>query len=135
MEQKTTPDFIVIDDEAVNNMICLKIVQSTFPGAVVHTFTEPEQGLEYIIFTYLGNDIENAVLFLDINMPILTGWDVLDKFEKYSTIIKERLKIFILSSSVDARDKQRALNNPLVTDYIPKPLSKAKLQWLFPEYV
>jgi two-component system chemotaxis response regulator CheY len=74
-----------------------------------------------------------TVLFLDINMPVLTGWDFLAAFEKFSATVKERIKIYMLSSSVDQRDKDRAASNQYVKDYIVKPLSKDRLMQLAQE--
>lgn len=134
MEQGTIPEFVVIDDDLLNNIICEKIIQYTIPGAEVQTFNEPEKALEYIQSAYSGIQAKQAVLFLDINMPSLTGWEVLDRLKKFPDLITEHLKIFMLSSSVDPKDEEKAVNNPLVTGYIRKSLSQVKLQTIFPEY-
>ena len=63
------------------------------------------------------------MLFLDINMPIMTGWEFMKEFEKLNTLIKDQIFIYILSSSIDQEDKLKAKNHPDVVDYIEKPLS------------
>jgi CheY-like chemotaxis protein len=126
--EPSSQDFLVIDDDRVNNMICTKIIQLTLNGATVNTFTEPEKGLEYILCTYSLVHARSAILFLDINMPTLTGWQVLDRFEKFPDSVKERVKIFILSSSVHPSDKEKAANNALLFSYITKPLTVEKLK-------
>ncbi len=128
-------DFIIIDDDLINNIICFKLIRLTIAGAVVKTFTDPEKGLEYILSTYAGTDDRNAILFLDINMVLLNGWEVLDRLKSFSALVKERIKIFMLSSSVNSQDEEQAGNNALVSGYIIKPLSQAKLQTLFPDFV
>ena len=135
MEQEIIPDFIVIDDDRINNMICLKIIELTIPGSSVKTFTEPGKGLEHILSTYSGNNARNAILFLDINMPLLSGWDVLEHINDFPAVVRERLKIFMLSSSVTPHDREQAEDHPLVSGYIAKSLSQAKLKVIFPEYV
>lgn len=127
------PHFIVIDDDKINNIICQKMVQFTFPGSVVETFTDPEMGLAHILSMYTAGEGHNAVLFLDINMPSFSGWEVLEKLTESATLIKDHLRIFMLSSSVDPDDKEKACSNPLVTDYITKSLSNVKLRELFPD--
>ncbi len=57
-------------------------------------------------------------------MPTWSGWDFLDNFEKLDEKIKSQIKIYILSSSIDASDKHRARENKNVVDYIEKPLSE-----------
>lgn len=135
MKHGDLPDFIVIDDDYINNVICDKMIQLTMPGANVVTFTEPEKGLEHILATYSGIGENKAILFLDINMPSLNGWEVLDRFAGFSEEVKNRVKIIMLSSSIDPLDKEKALKNPLVSEYVIKSLSRVKLRTLFPQFV
>ena len=135
MEKDILPDLMIIDDDPVNNMLCCKIIQQTIPGAAVKTFTLPEKGLEHILATYSAADAKKAILFLDINMPHLTGWEVLDRMNYFPEEVKERLRIFMLSSSVAPDDKERADRAPLVTGYMAKPLSRVKLQELYSEWL
>ena len=66
-----------------------------------------------------------ALIFLDINMPIMNGWAFLKELEKYD--YKERYLVIIVTSSVDIFDKKRANKFACVKGYIEKPLTKAKL--------
>ncbi len=126
MENQTIPGFIAIDDDEVFNMITSYTIKDDFPNAKISTFLEPEKGLEFI-----QENIDAAssmqILLLDINMPTLSGWDVLEKLDLMGTEICSKLKIFILSSSVNERDKALANDNPLVSGYLEKPLKKAML--------
>jgi CheY-like chemotaxis protein len=133
MKNTKMPDFIVIDDDYINNLICQKMIQITLPGADVQTFIDPEEGLKFIASKYAAPEANNAVLFLDINMPALMGWEVLDIFAGYAETIKQRFTIYVLSSSVDPTDNEQADNNPLVRGYISKALSQATLRGVFPE--
>lgn len=121
-------NFIVVDDDHTNNFLCRKIITSVFPDSSVQTFPDPETALDYINSTFGESMDKNAVLFLDINMPTLTGWEFLEVFEQFDIQVKERLKIYMLTSSVDERDKDRAAENKNVFGYIEKPLSKEILQ-------
>lgn len=125
MKIQIVPHFIIIDDDPVNNLICHKHIQLLFTGADIKTFTDPQVGLDYI---RLRQDQDSAILFLDINMPLLNGWDVLDALINFPEIIKQKLKIYILSSSISDIDKQKAENNPLVKGFIGKPLTTFHLQ-------
>jgi len=64
-------------------------------------------------------------------MPTMTGWEFLEEFDKLSENIKMQFQIFMLSSSVDPSDIERATSNPLVTDFIEKPLNKEALERMF----
>ena len=123
MEKSTR--FIVIDDDALNNKICRACIEKIFKEAPVATFTDPKLGIEHIEGEYstaYHDDI--GILFLDINMPTMTGWEFLELFDKLDEKIKDRIKIYILSSSVDKRDMERAQANKYVVYYLIKPLTK-----------
>ncbi|WP_287059311.1 response regulator, partial [Algoriphagus sp.] len=66
-------------------------------------------------------------LFLDLNMPEMTGWDFLDNFDSQ----KNEAEIYILSSSVDERDINKASKYQVVKDYLSKPLIKKYIKSIF----
>ncbi len=120
---KTPFHFMVIDDNPVNNMLCGIFIKDAAGEAEIEDFTIPEKGLDYIVQRYSGNRIP-TILFLDINMPTMSGWEFLDKFERLDENIKEQFKIYMMSSSIDSADKQKASDHKSVVDYIEKPLSE-----------
>ncbi len=120
--------FIVIDDDPINNHICSRFIEIVFQGADIKTLTHPETALEYIGIDYLNGPEKDTILFLDINMPFLSGWDVLNRFALLPEKIKKQFSIYMLSSSVDIEDRKRAINSPLVSGFIEKPLSIEGLQ-------
>ena len=121
-------DFILIDDDNLNNIICQKIILKMYPNANIKTFTDPNIGLRHIHTIYGGKDANDAFLFLDINMPTLMGWDVLDEIISFPETLRNRMKIFMLTSSVDPRDKKRADNNHHLWGFIEKPLTDVKVK-------
>jgi len=120
---KTSFRFVVIDDDPLNNALCQMVINIAVAGAEVKTFTVPETGFKYIATEYSRNG-KKAILLLDLNMPTMSGWEFLERFERLDEKIKNRFKIYVLSSSVDPRDKERAASNKNVLDYIIKPLTK-----------
>ncbi|MEP7170076.1 MAG: response regulator, partial [Bacteroidota bacterium] len=64
-------------------------------------------------------------------MPSMTGWEFLEKFDAFKEPLKNQFHIYIFSSSIDPRDIQQAKANPLVVDFIEKPLNKKTLLRLF----
>lgn len=118
---------VLIDDDSSNNILSKLSIKKVHPEMEVVAFTIPEEGLDYIANEYAGNPV-NSILFLDINMPSLSGWEVLDKLEAIAEIVVPNFTIYMLSSSVDPSDKQKASNNPLVTGYLEKPLQREVLR-------
>jgi two-component SAPR family response regulator len=124
------PYFLVIDDDALSNRICEFLITSkaVFASATIQCFTIPEEGLEYIKHHYVKANAPLTILLLDINMPAINGWEFLEIFGDLDVSIKEHIKIYIFSSSVNVRDKEIAGLNKHVIDYIVKPLTKEKVK-------
>ncbi len=126
---KSPSQFILIDDDPMNNLICKLTIEMTLGQTDVKAFVNPESGLEYIQ-THFSNATSDAsaLLLLDINMPIMSGWEFLEMFDNLSFEVKDRVKICILSSSIDERDKERSYANKNVLDFLVKPLTDKDIQ-------
>ena len=68
------------------------------------------------------------VLFLDLTMPVMDGWGFLDALSAADLPGKEQMKIYVLSSSINPVDKERALNKKEVEDFISKPIREERLK-------
>ncbi len=122
-------EFIIIDDDEINNLLCRMIIEKTYNKARIIDFTDPREGFDYIVNTYSKtNSDTNAILFLDINMPVLDAWDFLELYENIDENIKNRVKIHILSSSVNKHDMVRAQSNKNVEYYLIKPLTQESIK-------
>lgn len=122
-------NFIIIDDDKLNNKLCRTIIEKTYPNSKVIDFTDPLKGLQYISDTYSDlNSDQYAILLLDIMMPIMNAWDFLEKFELLLEPVKKRVKIYILSSSIDNADMNKAKENKYVEYYLIKPLTKESIK-------
>lgn len=113
--------FIVIDDDSVNNIICRITIETALGEADIKTFTDPEAGFEFLESDFSISD-DLYILLLDLNMPNMSGWEFLEKFDNLNSNIKSQIKIYILSSSVDDRDRERSYSNKNVVDFLVKPL-------------
>ena len=118
--------FIIIDNDPVNNLLCGLAIKDAVVDADILDFTNPLKAFEYISEDKESKNRMN-ILLLDINLPIWSGWDFVDYFEKLDEKIKKHFKIYMLSSSIDNNDKQRAVENKNVVDYIEKPLTEQKV--------
>ncbi len=117
--------FIIIDDDEFNNKICTVTIEKISKEVDIKTFLDPLEGFIHIVTEYgkSGNS-DTAILFLDINMPVMNGWEFLEKYELLNPSVKNSIKLFILSSSVDDRDIERARNNSNIVSYLAKPITK-----------
>ena len=122
-------DFVIIDDDPINNKICKRLIEQAFPESAIADFTNPSLGFKYIAETYSSGG-NSCILLLDINMPGMSGWDFLNVFETLDPKLKQNVTIYILSSSINRKDMDRAKENNHVMDYLVKPLSKEKVELL-----
>lgn len=73
------------------------------------------------------------IIFLDINMPVLDGWGFIEEFNDMSKSIPHQVNLYLLTSSIDDEDRERALSYPCVSGYRIKPLSHQELEELLSE--
>jgi CheY-like chemotaxis protein len=97
------------------------MLQKTLIDVQIKTFTLPSEGLLFIKNKYQAST-NHTVLFLDLNMPEFTGWEFLKKFEKLNEKIKDKVSIYLLSSSVIKSDWDKAEANKYVKGFVSKPL-------------
>ncbi len=108
--------FLAVDDNAVDLMIARAAVQRFNPDFEVITSASADEALHYL------KDNPEAVpdvILLDLNMPVKTGWDFL---KEYKNLNLGPARIYILTSSINESEKIMADKEPLVTDFLTKPL-------------
>ncbi len=124
--------FVIVDDDVINNRLCQLCIARHFGPVKIESFQNPLIALE-VIGSKNHDSIGSKVLFLDIHMPQLSGWDFLQRFAMFDNNVKSQFKIYILSASSDAEQIDRAWKHPLVAGFISKPLGEKKLERIFRE--
>ena len=120
---KSPSQFILIDDDPMNNLISKLTIEMTLGQTDIRAFVNPEDALDYFQNEFANLQDTSALLLLDINMPTKSGWEFLEMFDNLSFEIKDRVRICILSTSIDDRDKERSYANKNVLDFLVKPLT------------
>ena len=118
---------VLIDDDEVANFIYGKVIANAEISQDITTFQSASDGLDYINRCIEGKEKLPQIIFLDINMPVMNGWDFLNEYKKVPTHIRNQINIFMLSSSLYQEDIDKAKSFKEVNDYITKPLTKEKL--------
>ena len=114
---------LVIDDDKIFNLMADVILRDLGITAHPQCFTRGQEALTYIK-RHSEIDI-TYLLFLDINMPTLSGWEVLDQLQKLPSY--QHIHVVIVTSSIDRVDEKRASGFVQVIDYMIKPLKREKL--------
>jgi len=128
MSKSGLQKFIIIDDDNINNFLVRGILKLLTPDSDVVSFTDPELALDHLI-TLESENFNDLVILLDLNMPVLNGWDVLDKLTAhFGGKLPSNAILYIASSSNIEEDITRSKIYEMVTGYLTKPLKKDIIQ-------
>ena len=120
-------DVLLVEDDPITVMVCDRVIQMTSFAGKVKSCENGKIGIDYLSAFEEGSRPPD-IIFLDINMPVMNGWDFLEEFEKIRSRFISLPRIYLLSSTVDPEDYKKAKKFSLVEDFISKPLSKEALQ-------
>ena len=128
---KTINTICIIDDDPIFRFGTKKLMEKVQASLNFLIYKNGKEAFEDIIYKLKSNTNIPDVILLDLNMPIMDGWQFLDEFATIENT--ERIPIYIVSSSVDSRDIEKAKNYEIVNDYIIKPFSLSVIQDLLLE--
>ena len=112
---------MLIDDNADDNFFHEREIKKNDLGHIIITKNLGIKALEYL---KLKEEPHADLIFLDINMPGMNGWEFLKEYNQLDKVLQSRAIIIILTTSENARDVARANTYSFVTDYITKPLTR-----------
>jgi CheY-like chemotaxis protein len=116
---------LLIDDDFTTNYLHKKIISKSEIDLPIEVANNGKEGIDKLLA--LNETINNkdtlVLIFLDINMPIMDGWGFLEIFNEIKSTLNFSTNLFIVSSSINPDDENRAKSNPTVLDYLPKPLT------------
>ncbi|GGW28939.1 response regulator [Arenibacter certesii] len=116
----------IIDDDPIFVFGAKRMLTKNNFCSNIEVFTNGKDALENILPR--NDESFPDIIFLDLNMPVMDGWEFLDEFSKSSK--KCKVLLFVLSSSIDSVEVQTAKTYDVVFDFIEKPLSKDKINLL-----
>lgn len=121
---------MVVDDAPIDRMIAQKVMTRQGFAEQVVAAESAMDALQYLKSHEEDPDSLPSLIFLDINMPEMSGFDFLDAYNNLPETIKRKCIIVMLSSSLHPEDKQRALSSPYVFKFLSKPINPEKLKEL-----
>lgn len=123
---ESTPVIAVVDDDSVYQFTASRTLKATALPHEILQFNNGQEALAFLRGSNTSNISLPDIIFLDINMPITDGWEFLKEFHELKDKLPKDIKIYMVSSSIDPRDQNRAKSIPEVTDYMEKPISMSK---------
>ncbi|HKL37080.1 MAG TPA: response regulator [Salegentibacter sp.] len=123
----------IIDDDKIYVNLVKKIIEIKKLSENLLIFKNGMEALDHfkLILENATEDVLPDIIFLDINMPVMDGWEFLNEFIKIKNNFDKKITLYVVSSSIDPRDLERAKSFNLVTDYLIKPIELKKFEKIF----
>jgi len=124
----------IIDDDKIYVNLVKKIIEIKKLSENLLIYKNGKEALDYFKEIMENATDENKlpdIIFLDLNMPVMDGWEFLNEFIKIKNSLNKKITLYVVSSSIDPRDLERAKSFNLVTDYLIKPIELKKFEKIF----
>jgi CheY-like chemotaxis protein len=126
MSAKKYRAVMLIDDNEIDNLINQKMIEAAAVTENIYTHTGAKSAIEFLRNMEkldIAEQVLPDIIFLDIDMPLMDGFQFLDEFEKLGKSIRKKCKIVMLTSSINPQDFNRSKQHENVKIYLNKPLS------------
>lgn len=124
-------DILLIDDNSTSVFLTEMILKREGFSNNIRSFLAAQDALSYIQ-QHLPSRTP-AIIFLDLNMPVMNGWEFLDALKPHEQELAQRCHIYVLTSSLAASDAQRANEYSLVSGLIHKPVDSQMIKLILAE--
>lgn len=119
----TKKNIWVIDDDAIYQILINKIIKKSEMFSNVFSFSNGKDAIDSLNAS-LKNDADLPdFILLDINMPVMNGWEFMEAFSMIKAVIGKQIIIYIVSSSIAVEDKNKSKTYPDIIGYLSKPVS------------
>lgn len=125
---------LCIDDDPITLMLCKKVISKSQICHEIITAQNGEEALHHfntLKYTNKNKDSKKPeLIFLDLNMPVMGGWEFLDHFTSSDYIEFNTANVIVLSSTIDPEDLAKAKKYPIIIDFLSKPITLPMLEYL-----
>ncbi len=118
----------IVDDDPIYRFTTLRSIERQQLATKVLEFNSGSEALQFLSDKSADPATLPDVILLDINMPLTDGWMFLEQFDQMKSTLSKPITIYMVSSSIDQRDIQRAKANAHVKDYLIKPIPQEKFK-------
>ncbi|MFY0483920.1 response regulator [Flavobacterium sp. PLA-1-15] len=122
---------ICVDDDPIALLLSKLVISKANFASQIVTCVNGEEAVKYLenpeTIEENSNSEQPLLILLDLNMPVMDGWEFLEQFSSKLQDIYNSTKIILLSSSIDPNDIKKSKDFSMVVDFLPKPLTKEML--------
>lgn len=119
---------LLVDDDPVFQAVARKMIENCqLMDFIIYSFRNGKEALDHLL--EIRSSPKDSLVLLDLNMPVMNGWEFLEELKKYPLL--QHLKVVIVSSSPNAEDIELGRSVDQVLDYVQKPMSINYLGKLF----
>ncbi len=119
---------IIIDDDPISILVCETMLKKADFVKTIKTFKNPTEALAFFEEHYTSGKSIPDFIFLDIQMPELTGWEFLDAYTKLPQVPIKTPNVVMLSAVYDPEDQKKSTENELVLSFLAKPITTEALE-------
>lgn len=126
MNTEIQPKFdlvMIIDDNNIDLYVCSRMINKNNFGKKVLQYSVATEALKFLQDNQDNFSELPQVIFVDLYMPMMSGFEFMEQYEKLSPALKEHCKVYILSSSIDNEDLERAGMDKNVVSFQVKPIT------------
>jgi len=128
---KELPFIMLVDDNPDDNFIHERAIKKINSESIVIVKNSGVEALDYLKTRMLP---PSDLIFLDINMPEMNGWEFLEQYSKLDKDLQSQAIIVMLTTSDNSDDAERAKASSSVTYFITKPLTQEKMNFIYEKY-
>ena len=125
---------MLVDDDEATNFINEMVIKKADCAEQVHIAENGQQALDFLQESVGGSYPHPELIFLDINMPMVNGWEFLEQYKKLDALQKGDIIIVMLTTSFNPYDQTKAEGMKEITGFRNKPLTKDVLNEILQEY-